>query len=492
MESSLYKNRFFEGVNFDYILAIKYNENKIEKHKIPINKNGMLIENMFQMVDDETYEADDIYYAFKRHYYDCGDFEYCLGHGSLLSFYIDSIRYPFFDEQKHRKQAQVYKKRIASAKNESARRWIQKDYNKWNHRKKIEYINKCLPYVFACNYHDAVVKNNIEKNYFIYSNETHGRFCYSSKINEDLEIKLKTNFCYGSSSSLVVIISYKGIPILPYSIWVNYYYAGFNEIIKCTRSYNPNRANWITCMDFVVWFVEKAIVNPEVFVKETIIQEVDGLVKGIEGLYSLTDEEMKKKLSISRPNDTLRDKYYIGIRTARMASKQEIQRYTISPEEITLVYRMEKITGALHFLNSLRKIQEIYDGVEQAINKIKEFNANFYPEIIKAIPPVKEYISELNNKLKPIEKNFSFIQKRYDLLEAKLRRRLDRTDLGKKEVVEIAFKKNNPQYTIMKDEIQELGQQIWDLKHKIRDRENYLHQLEDAQSLVKRHVVIDI
>ena len=106
-----------------------------------------------------------------------------------------------------------------------------------------------------------------------------------------------------------MIVTYKGIPILPYSIWVNYFYAGFNEIIRCTRSYEPNRENWNVCMDFVVWFIEKAIENPENFVKEVMSQEVDDLVKGIEKLFKLTDKEMENELSISCADKIFQEKY---------------------------------------------------------------------------------------------------------------------------------------------------------------------------------------
>lgn len=150
----------------------------------------------------------------------------------------------------------------------------------------------------------------------------------------------------------------------------------------------------------------KAIENPENFVKEVMSQEVDDLVKGIEKLFKLTDKEMENELSISCADKIFQEKYYIGIRTARMASQQDVRYYTISPEEAKLVYRMEKITGALHFLESLRKLSDIYNGVDQAIIRIKEINALFYPEIHVAISSVTEYITEQVQTLKPIEKTY--------------------------------------------------------------------------------------
>ena len=492
MKPKVYKNRYYDGVNFDYVLAVKYDENNIEKHKIPIQKNEGLIEELIRMVDEDIYEVDDIYYKFRRQYCDYGDYEYCLGFPSLKAYYIDPISYPYFDEIKYRKQAQEFKDRISSAKTEAAREWKQKDFNKWNHRQKEDYINKCLPYVFARNYHNAMEGYDIEKDYFIYSNESHGRFTYSRKITEDLEILLKTNFCYGDSSRFFVIITYKGIPILPYSVWVRYYYAGFNEIVRYTRSYDcSRRAHWNNCMDFVVWFVRKAIERPDEFVREIMLEEVKELMKGVEGVYNISDEEMKKFLEFAFADITEGENYYIGIRKARMATQKEIDYFKIAPKEAKLVFRMEKITGALHFLKSLRKLSEIYDEVEQAINRIKEINKLFYPEIANAIPPVKEHIAELNETLIPIEKKLNNVQKRFDYLDDRLRKRLEKVSFDKMDEAKESFIKKNPQYEKLRDELSELESRVCTLKTIISNREHYLHQLEDAQLLVRSHVVLE-
>ena len=240
-------------------------------------------------------------------------------------------------------------------------------------------------------------------------------------------------------------------------------------------------------MDFVVWFVTKAIEQPEAFVKETIMQEVDGLIKGIEELFKLTDDEMEQRLSTSIP-DVFHDKYYIGIKTARMAVNNDILYYKISPKEAKLVYRMEKITGALHFLNSLRQLSEIYDGIDKTIDRIKEINLSFYPEVVEAIPPVQKHISELNGTLKPIEKRLNSIQQKFDDLDKRLNIRLEKADWDKKEETQKLFIGRNPQYLVYKEKISELTGQVLDLKYQIANRNHYLERLEEALILVNKHV----
>ena len=479
MITSLYKNRFFEGVNFDYILALRYNDNSIERCEIPINKNSWLIDDIYRMVDDDKYEVDDIYYVFKNRYRDSGDFDYCLGHQSLLDYYIDTISYPSFDISEYRKQAQKYKDRIESAKSEATKEMCLKTFKKWNFTKKKEFINVCLPYIF--------VKNQIEQNYFSYSNETHGRFSYSKKITEDIGIEIKTNFCYGGSSSLVVTISYKGISILPYSLWVRYYYAGFNEIIRCTRSYSPDRRNWENCMDFVVWFVKKAMEDPEAFVKETILDEVKILMEGIEKVFHISDNELKYYMKFDKNNKELQDKYYIGIKSARGANSDEIERYSIAPEEVKFAFRVEKITGALRFIKSLRELREIDCDFEQVINRLKEINELMYPELLNAIPPVRDYIKELQAKLKPLEKRLDFVRKRREYYEDRLNKKLDKVDFDKRKEAEESFIKHNPQYIKFNNEYIDLLVQTRDLYDRIGNRERYLKKLEDALHLVLIH-----
>ena len=491
MITSLYKNRYFEGINFDYILALRYEENNIEKCKIPIGKDILLIDDIYRMVDDDRYEVDDIYYAFRSRYHNQGDFDYCLGHNSLHNFYIDPISYPSFDVTRYRKQAQIYKDRIKLARSEALKERHQKTFNNWNFMQKKEFINQCLPYVFACNYHDAVVKNNIEQDYFLYSKEKHGgRFDERDvkKITEDIEINIETNFCYGDSSSFVVTITYKGIPIIPYSIWVRYYYAGFNEIIKCTRSYWPERRNWDNCMDFVVWFVNKALENPEGFVKETILDEVKTLMDGLEEVLHISDEKMKKYMEFDNKDKVLQDKYFIGIRSGQEPDNKVIKRYSIAPEEVKFVFRMEKITGALRFIKSLKELREIDCDFEKVINRIKEMNEMIYPELINAIPPVREYVAELQSSLTALEKRFDVVKKRYESYEDRLNKKLEKiTDSDKRKKAEESFINLNPQYIKYKDEYIDLLVQMGELKERLKKRESYLRKLEDAKTLVLKH-----
>ena len=483
--------KYDNGVNFDYLLTIEFDGSKIEKQSIDILRSDYIISRLIAMVDDESVDADTMYHLFRNKIMDNGVFDYCLGYEQLRSRYISPIEYPTFDLRKYSKSYQEYKELIKKAKSEAIKEKAIDNFSRWNTKEKKDLLYKCLTYIYASDYSNAILCNNVESRYYMYSNEKHGRFKYEKSISDDIKLEVKTNFCYGSSSSFVVAISYKGIPIHPYSIWVKYYYAGFNEIIRCTRSYRPERQSWHFCMDFVVWFVNKALDNPDAFIKETVMDEVNILVKDLEEVLAISDEKMREKLSVSTLNDEyLNSKYYIGIRCVRDANQQDTSYYKIAPEESRLVYRLEKITGALHFLKSLRQLSDIYSDIFDTINRIKEINKQLFPEIIEAIPPVSVYIAQLNAELKPLERKIKIKQKRFDQLDEWLKKRLSSVEWEKTDETKDAFIKKHPDYKKLEMEISTLNEQVGQLKNRILNRETFLRRLQDSKLLIEQYTDI--
>lgn len=244
-------------------------------------------------------------------------------------------------------------------------------------------------------------------------------------------------------------------------------------------------------MDFVVWFVKKAIDNPEGFVKDTILDEVKTLMDGLEKVLHISDEEMKYYMEFDNKDKVLQDKYYIGIRSGREANSNEIKRYSIAPEEVKFVFRMEKITGALRFIKSLKELREIDCDFEKVINRVKEMNEMIYPELLNAIPPVRESVAELQASLTSLEKRFNIVKRRYESYEDRLNKRLEKyTGTDERKKAEESFIKLNPQYIKYKNEYYDLLIQIGELKERLKKRESYLLKLEEAKTLVLKHTSV--
>lgn len=485
--------------NFDYILAVKSQEEGFEMVQIPIKRSTRILEELKTIYLDPQQNAADMHFRVKSLVPNIGELPFCLNH-EYHDSYISDIKYPDFDTWE-------YRNRIESLINSKikSRMWgIKKNSDNYAEeyakceskvreeivhkltRDKKEYLKISIPYIYAFDYQKTLEEYNISDDYYLYSNEIHGRFSYSHDLTEDFKVKVNTNFCYGSASYFNIIVTYKGIDILPYSTWVKYYYAGYNELLRFTRCYRNYRSNWASCMNFLTNYVNSAILNPKDFIHKDILEEINGLLKGLEHIFVMNDAAFKALLKVNHiPED---DDRYIGISAGRHATRQDIERYKIRPEECAMIYKMEKICGALHFLENLQKLKEIDVEIETVINRIKEMNRSIYPDVLNAMPPIQAEIDDLNKDLDPINKLLKNKESQLERLEKSLASRLSyaRSEDKKKSIKE-SFIKNHPEYTETKEKIFELWGKASNIEIKIRDRENVLKRLKEFKHLIESH-----
>lgn len=64
------------------------------------------------------------------------------------------------------------------------------------------------------------------------------------------------------------------------------------------------------------------------------------------------------------------------------------------PEETPILFKIEKITGALDFLNSLTAIAKEVKAVQPHIDRLLEINMALYPEVEKAISKINAKFDE--------------------------------------------------------------------------------------------------
>ena len=240
-----------------------------------------------ELLEDKTADACDVYNAISKCLFS-NLYTYCLAH-EYTDSYISPINPVDFDYFNYRKLLKEdIELRVANKL-----KWLPKDAQ--NNRRKIEEAHKsawedlyykiykrkkilvdaALPYIYAYDYENALINYNIAENSIIFSHERHGdqrnnKFRENNiehKINDDISVKISTNFCFGSSSYFHVTVIYKGIALLPYSVWVRYYYARYSELLGCTRSYQRNRENWLNCMNFLEKFINDKRLANKIFYK---------------------------------------------------------------------------------------------------------------------------------------------------------------------------------------------------------------------------------
>lgn len=411
------------GVNYEYILALKNEGERVSVVQIPINRKDNAIDRALNYLEDEDFDATDVYRAVSMHLYD-ETYNYCLAH-EYSAYYIDPIKSQKFDFQEYQRRLNArisskveYKKRRLQNITPETHRNLEKEawrelYSLIRKDKELM-VNFALPCIYANDYQTTIINNRIATDYIAYSNEIIGYYRPEHQVNDDISVKIDTIFCYGSSSYFHVIVSYKGIALLPFSIWVRYYYAGISELLGCTRSYSCRRESWHTCMDFLANFINCALSNPQSFIRNEVMTEVNGLIRGLEEIFNYDEERYEKELKVKeRPGD----ERYIGIRGIRYANDADEQNYKIAPHEISMIYKMEKISGALRFLDNLRQINEIYSEISDVIDRIIEMNRLILPEVEEAIPPVEEEIIALNKELAPLQKQYNSLSVTVDRFE---------------------------------------------------------------------------
>ncbi|MDE5608501.1 MAG: hypothetical protein K2I64_06175 [Muribaculaceae bacterium] len=493
------------GVNYDFILSLQNENGKIIVVKYPIIRHSNEIARAIEYLNDENADASDIYNALHRCLF-AHEYDYCLNH-EYSDSNIAPIKVSFYNYE----YASNLNTKITSLIESKVRQLSQEEKNNRNklleirqlawkqmyrqiRKDKEQFLNMALPYVYANDYEDTLILNRIKERSIVFSHERHGddrhkKYKENSiehKVNNDISIKVETNFCYGMSSYFHVIVIYKGIALLPYSEWVKYFYARYNCIMRYTRTYRCIRESWIYALNFLEGFINKAIENPDEFVKEDILSEVNGLMVGLEEIFRLNNDEFEKRLDIRHLDED--DDRYIGISSARHATEQEREDYKIKKSECAMIYKIEKISGALYFLDNLRKLKEIYSEISDVIERIIEMNRVILPDVEKAIPPIKEEINELNNKIDTLKNHLKSYENAFERLDKQLYQLLDRAKTKEeRNKIEENYKQRNPRYEELRKIINDLYSNIYSLKKNIKEREKIQKNLLDYKTLIFKY-----
>ncbi|MCH5326379.1 MAG: hypothetical protein J1E29_04145 [Duncaniella sp.] len=501
------ENKIKNGVNYDYIVALINRGDKVAVEEFAINRHYQEMTRALELLEDETADACDVYNAISKCLFS-NLYTYCLAH-EYTDSYINPISPVDFDYFSYRKLLnEAIELRVANKlkllskdvqnkrdKIEEARKsaWEDLYYKIYKTKKKL--VDAALPYIYAYDYENALINYNIAENSIIFSHERCGdqrnnKFRENNiehKINDDISVKISTNFCFGSSSYFHVTVIYKGIALLPYSVWVRYYYAGYSQLLGCTRSYKNKRESWHNCMNFLEKFINSALQDPDSFIHNEVMYEINGLIEGLEEIFNYDEEKFEKELLVKeRPGD----ERYIGIIGVWYALERDEQQYKIAPKEISMIYKMEKISGALRFLDSLRKIKEIYAEVSDVIERIIEMNRLIYPQVEAAIPPVEQEIRKLNSELQPLERRLNSCELSFARIDNKLQIRIKGVfDKEEKRKIKETFEKNNPKYIELRDLIDNLRSEKYDLENKIRKREEVLKKLNSYKSLILKYTI---
>lgn len=409
------------NIDKTHIVALQEVNGELQYVELPIDKPKQLIAEIEAMIENPNRTVWDMQSHFKPRFPMSSGFHNYLFPYSYTASYVSGIQYPAkFEYAK-------LKKSWEAAANEAEEEYkseckcnrsipstsvikIKRDEAIASTKlcQKKEFFQNAIRWIDATGYADKVRHLKNDNSFKMYSKENIGWNSFSHKINNDVVVELHTNFGYGSAAYFLLGVNYKGLPILPYSYIVKYYNANMADIVRCTRSYQPTRESWCAAFDFISDFVNNAKSDPESFIKNYIMDEVKEMMKGLDKI-SENPKSYMENIANRKPKP-----YVISVRPMFSNDRKRLATY---PDEAPVLFKVEKITGALSFLKSLKEIAKELEEVQSYIDHLYQLNMDLYPEIEVAIAEIKmkietqkgqknileTQISTLLEKLKPFE-----------------------------------------------------------------------------------------
>lgn len=371
-------NKDFIGVVLTDNGILKYGEKKIET--LPISHK------LAEMFENPNQTVLDMQQHFVCSFPNKRSFNYCLPYSYDTSYingvlYLEMMSFQEYSDKLKEKRDELAKNNTSNIKDAIA---------KYADGLKKKFLETAYRYIEAYNYDLVRQQISSDENIKMYSSENIGWTYFEYKISSDIVFTLNTNFGYGSASYFFANLRWKGIDILPYSHAVRYYKANMRDLIRYTRLYYPDRDNWVNALKFVVEISNSAMTDEKSFVQKWIIAEVNEMMKGLQCI------KQDSKSYIERFSEQSRESEYI---TVRNITNDEKIRYAAYPEEMGIVFKAEKITGALTLLDKLAQLPNVYPAVTDRIEEIKIMNREILPEIEHHIEHIGEDISRLERKL---------------------------------------------------------------------------------------------
>lgn len=137
------------------------------------------------------------------------------------------------------------------------------------------------------------------------------------------------------------------------------------------------------------------------------------------------------------------------------------------PDELTTLFKAEKITGALLFINSLIQVQDVCGDMSELIDEILLMNKNVKPEIPPVLNNVRSMIDAFKKEVDNIEQQIKVKEHRKLYFDKRIKRIQAKMTFEQKIAHDKTFREKNPLYVKLEEEINELSQKMFDLQNKI-------------------------
>ena len=508
-------------VNRHYISVVMEINGSLKRVEVDIPQDNILIEEIDAMKENENRTLMDVQQRFTASYpvekYEGTHYNY-LYPRKYGDAYVSGVSYPeiatYEDyredlakyeheiRDKYIKNNAKIKDELEKLKEESEEKCkdrieeivtqIMTDYIA-NRRKHFNYKR----FLYAENYTAKLAEIKQDSRVRMYSTDQIGWKEFEYQANDEITVYIKSNFGYGNSSYFFCNLKYKDINILPYTAIIKYYYVRMVDFVRHTRRYATRRDRWNEVFDFAVSAGNMAKHEPERFVKEWIVNEVDEMMVGVRSIMRSPQKELERYLSIQHSID-------IGSYSLfRNCTTQDITEYEGLPQEKVMAFKAEKITGCLLLLDNLRRLTEIAPIIIPYIEEIESMNLQLQPEIDKHLDSLTIDISRLRGELrdilkelKPLEPSMAKHKKIIETLQKELNRK---SEEGKpkwawikvylKQDAEKEYIKTKPDYLSQKKQYEALTEKKEMLQGKIYKRENLFDILTACKERIAKYFI---
>lgn len=502
-------------INRHFIGVVKEINERLCYMEEDIPQDDVLIEKIEAMKKDDDSTLMDIQQLFTMSYPEellCNKRYNYLYPNKCSSAFVSSVRYPkilsFYEyeeklvsyEQKIRNEEFLKKidhnGDLEKLKSESAEKYNER-IDVFVKSRMHEYIKSlcknfyCSRFIYAHRYSTKLNEILNNDNVKMWSTDKIGWQVFEYIVNEDITVYIKSNFGYGSSSYFFCNLKYKDINILPYTAVVQYYYVNWIEFERHTKRFATDRNSWPRVFEFAVIAANTAKFEPERFVREWIINEVEDMMKGIRYIMESPKDALENYLNI---NHKIEKGSY---RVFQNCPKSDKEDFLVQPNEFVVAFKSEKITGCLFLLDNLKRLTDIAPIIIPYIQEIKQMNKQILPEIDNHIEILTNEINLHNNSLEELQKtidslDITMVQYKKSIEEVRKEMSKKASERMKYGYVEFGFieaereyKKTHPEYWQFKEQYDREINKKDEMVIEITRRERFLKNLNKCKDRIR-------
>ncbi|MGM9797425.1 MAG: hypothetical protein ACI3ZY_07605, partial [Parabacteroides sp.] len=448
------------NVNETHILVLKEDRGRFVMDTIPIEDCSYICTEIENAAKNPNKTVLDVQTIFNQKFQCLKDYYlylYPFGYGSS---YIGGAEKP--KQYTYEEYQEELNKGTAECKDEK-----EKERKICSNQDRLKSVFKVdsTRYIHQQKMYEAFQKAENDPSVKMYSREAIGWKGFTYKITDDIDICISTNFGYGLSSYFTLTASYKGIALTPWSYPVKYFYVRMMDIIGITRPYEVKESSWYPALDFVKDFVNQSLSNPEQFVKEYLMNEVDELMSGLRNIMVNPQGVIDM---FKRQMDNLPDEYH-RLRFIEPMSKYSVEYYNLCPKEYPVVFKCEKFSDAIKMLEKLKELIPIYEKVSDYINEIIGMVNKLKQEVEEAIERMQVDIDKQNAKIALLKAYCALIdkqktvKKQINALSSELNQVLEQNttqeeQMTKEEIV-ARFKDEHPEFDSLHKQLQDVENQ---------------------------------